>query len=213
MKLVLASASPARRRLLHAAGIDADIMVSAVDEESLSPQWATPVEIALGLAEAKAADVAARVSATARTLIIGCDSVLEVPGVPQLAGRALGKPSDAADARRRWRRMGGQQGMLHTGHCLIDLPTGARYSAAATTTVTFAALSDEEIEAYVATGEPLAVAGAFTLDGLGGAFVRRVDGDPANVIGLSLPLLRDLVGQAGVFWPSLWRRGCTPALD
>lgn len=203
--MVLASASPARRRLLASAGIDAEVIVSSVDEEALAASWHTPVEIALGLAEAKAADVAGRVCIGERTLVVGCDSVLEVPTVPELAGRALGKPRDAADARARWQLMGGHEGMLHTGHALIDLPSGVQYLAAATTTVAFARLSEAEIEAYVASGEPLAVAGAFTLDGRGGAFVQRVDGDPANVIGLSLPLLRELVARAGVFWPSLWR--------
>lgn len=205
MRVVLASASPARRRLLQSAGIDPEVIVSNVDEEALGSSWHTPVEIALGLAVAKAADVSGRVVAEHRALVIGCDSVLEVPTVPELAGRALGKPRDAADARLRWRLMGGHEGMLHTGHCVIDLPSGAQYLAAATTTVEFAELSAREIDAYVASGEPLAVAGAFTLDGRGGAFVRRVDGDPANVIGLSLPLLRQLLVSAGVFWPSLWR--------
>lgn len=207
MRVVLASASPARRRLLRSAGIEPEVIVSAVDEESLAGLWRTPVEVALGLAVAKAGDVARRLTLEGRTLVIGCDSVLEVPTVGELAGRALGKPADAADACERWRLMGGHEGMLHTGHCVLDLPSGARYVAAATTTVEFAELSPAEIDAYVASGEPLAVAGAFTLDGRGGAFVRRIDGDPANVIGLSLPLLRDLVGRAGVFWPSLWRTG------
>jgi septum formation protein len=206
VRLILASASPARRRLLQAAGLAPEVIVSGVEEAALAGSWATPIETALGLARAKAADVAAGLAlGDDRALVVGCDSVLEVPTVAELAGRALGKPRDARDAARRWALMGGHEGLLHTGHCLIDVPGGTEFSAAATTTVTFCVLTPQEVDAYVASGEPLSVAGAFTLDGRGGAFVRRVDGDPSNVIGLSLPLLRELMAQAGVFWPSLWQ--------
>jgi len=208
-RLVLASASPARHRLLRAAGLNPEVIVSAVDEEALSPRFETPAAVAQGLADAKARDVADRLSGEPPTLVLGCDSVLEVPEVPELAGQALGKPADAAEAATRWRAMGGHTGLLHTGHCLIQLRGADRrvFQEIGSTAVAFDRPSEAEIAAYIATGEPLSVAGAFTIDGLGGAFVRRVDGDPANVVGLSLPLLRDLVGRAGVFWPDLWQTG------
>ncbi len=129
--------------------------------------------------------------------MLGCDSVLE------LDGQALGKPDDAEEARARWRAMRGRSGVLHTGHALRD---GDRVAAAtASTVVHFADLTDEEIDAYVATGEPLQVAGAFTVDGLGGAFVTGIEGDHHNVVGVSLPLLRDLMAELGHSWTSLWR--------
>ena len=130
--------------------------------------------------------------------MLGCDSVLE------LDGAALGKPDDAADATRRWQAMRGRSGVLHTGHCLRDTVSGSVAAATASTTVHFADVTDDEIAAYVATGEPLDVAGAFTVDGLGGAFVTRIDGDHHNVVGVSLPLLRDLVRELGHEWTSLW---------
>lgn len=207
VRLILASASPARRRLLTAAGIAAEVQVSQVDEHAAAQGVGVPIEVAAALAAAKARDVAARLTPPdARVFLLGCDSVLEMPDVPQLAGQALGKPADPAQAVARWQLMRGREGLLHTGHCLLEI-TGDRtreHSAVATTRVRFAEPSTAEIEAYVATGEPLRVAGGFTLDGLGGAFVRGVVGDPANVIGLSLPLLRDLMGAAGVPWPALW---------
>ena len=213
VRLILASASPARRRLLAAAGIDAQVIVSHVEEETASVGLGAPADVALGLAVAKARNVAERVSGggprPSRLLVLGCDSVLEVPGVPELAGRALGKPADAADATRRWHLMAGQQGLLHTGHCLIDLPVEPglpqrEFSATASTGVDFGRPTAPELAAYIASGEPLRVAGASTLDGLGGAFVEGVRGDPSNVVGLSLPLLRSLAARAGVSWPSLW---------
>ena len=133
-------------------------------------------------------------------LVLGCDSVLD------LAGEALGKPADADDAVRRWRAMRGRSGVLHTGHCLRDTATGHVAAAVGSTTVHFADVTDDEIAAYVATGEPLHVAGAFTVDGLGGAFVTGIEGDHHNVVGLSLPLLRDLVAELGHAWPDLWTR-------
>ena len=136
-------------------------------------------------------------------LVLGCDSVLE------LDGEVHGKPADADEATARWRRMRGRSGVLHTGHWLVDLRatedggTGGMVGGTASTTVHFAALDDAEIEAYVATGEPLRVAGAFTLDGLGGPYVAGIEGDPSNVVGVSLPLLRDLLGELDVTWHDL----------
>jgi septum formation protein len=141
------------------------------------------------------------VAASARAagaLVIGCDSVLE------LDGRPLGKPADAEDAVARWKAMRGRTGVLETGHCLIDTADGRRLSATASTTVRFGEPSDAEIAAYVASGEPLEVAGAFTLDGLSGPFIDSIDGDPANVLGLSLPLLRRMLGELGLSITDLW---------
>ncbi|MFE7385734.1 nucleoside triphosphate pyrophosphatase [Streptomyces zhihengii] len=194
-RLVLASASPARLNLLKQAGLDPHVIVSGVDEDALSAP--TPAELALVLAEAKAAAVAAREEA-AGSLLIGCDSVLE------LDGQALGKPADAEEATARWKAMRGRAGVLQTGHCVIDTATGRRASATASTTVRFGEPSDAEVAAYVASGEPLHVAGAFTLDGLSAPFVDGIDGDPGNVIGLSLPLLRRLLAELGIEITDLW---------
>jgi septum formation protein len=131
-------------------------------------------------------------------LVLGCDSVLD------LDGEALGKPADADDAVARWQKMRGRTGVLHTGHCLVDTASGRQTARVASTTVQFAEVSDEEITTYVATGEPLEVAGAFTVDGLGGAFVERIEGDYHNVVGLSLPLLRHLLDELGHGWTELW---------
>ncbi|MEV8099779.1 nucleoside triphosphate pyrophosphatase [Kitasatospora sp. NPDC085879] len=192
--LVLASASPARLGLLRQAGLDPQVRVSGVDEDALSA--ATPAELALVLAEAKAKTVAAGL--TGGELVIGCDSVLE------LDGQALGKPADAAEALERWRSMRGRAGVLQTGHCVVDTATGRQSSATASTTVRFGTPDDEEIAAYIASGEPLHVAGAFTLDGRSAPFVEGIDGDSGNVIGLSLPLLRRLLADLGVRITDLW---------
>jgi septum formation protein len=194
-RLVLGSASPARLGLLQQAGLTPEVIVSGVDEDALSAP--TPAELALVLATAKADTVAALPEA-ANALVIGCDSVLE------LDGQALGKPDDAEDATARWKAMRGRSGVLQTGHCVIDTATGHRVSATASTVVHFADPSDEEIAAYVATGEPLYVAGAFTLDGRSAPFVRGIEGDPGNVIGLSLPLLRTLLAELDVSITDLW---------
>ncbi|WP_069814699.1 Maf family protein [Streptomyces sp. TP-A0874] len=194
-KLVLASASPARLGLLRQAGLTPQVLVSGVDEDALSAD--SPEQLALLLAEAKAEAVAGRPEA-ADALVIGCDSVLE------LDGQALGKPLDAAEAEARWKSMRGRSGVLRTGHCLIDTADGRRASATASTTVRFGEPSDAEVAAYVASGEPLHVAGAFTLDGRSAPFVDGVDGDPGNVIGLSLPLLRRLLAQVGTEITALW---------
>jgi septum formation protein len=199
LRLVLASQSPARLTLLRNAGFAPEAIVSGVDEDAY--EAASPAELALALAQAKARTEAERIGPGA--LVIGCDSVLD------LDGTAFGKPVDAEDAIGRWKAMRGRGGVLVTGHCLIDARSGAsaqwrEVARVAATTVRFADLSDAEIEAYVATGEPLRVAGAFTLDGIGGPFVESIDGDPSNVIGLSLPLLRHLLNELGVAVRSLW---------
>ncbi|MFE4357590.1 Maf family protein [Kitasatospora sp. NPDC056800] len=192
--LVLASASPARLGLLRQAGLDPRVVVSGVDEDAITA--ATPAELALVLAEAKAKAVAAELADG--ELVIGCDSVLE------LDGRALGKPADATEALARWQSMRGRSGVLRTGHCVIDTATGRQSSATASTTVRFGTPDDAEIAAYVASGEPLYVAGAFTLDGRSAPFIDGIDGDPGNVIGLSLPLLRRLLADLDVRITDLW---------
>ena len=196
-RLVLASASPARRALLKAAGIDADVLVSGVDESTVEPTDA--YTLSLALARMKARTVAARLRAEPGVLVLGCDSVLAFDG------EVLGKPADAAEAIKRWQAMRGRSGVLHTGHHLTELAGGRQAEGVGTTAVHFADVTDEEIEAYVATGEPLHVAGAFTIDGRGGAFVEGIDGDSGNVIGLSLPLLRRLLGELGLSITDVWR--------
>jgi septum formation protein len=196
-RLVLASASPARHALLKAAGIDADVLVSGVDESEVDATDA--YTLSLALARMKARTVAARIPAEPGVLVLGCDSVLAFDG------EVLGKPADPAEATKRWQAMRGRSGVLHTGHHLTEPVTGRQAEEVATTVVHFADVTDEEIEAYVATGEPLNVAGAFTIEGRGGAFVERIEGDPANVIGLSLPLLRRLLGDLDVAITDLWR--------
>lgn len=193
--LVLASASPARLRQLRDAGFDPVVAVSGIDEDTASV--ADPAELVAELAEAKAGAVAARFSGD--ELVVGCDSLLV------LDGEVLGKPASAHDAVRRWHRMRGRDGVLVTGHCVVDVAAGRRVSAVASTVVRFGTPSDAEVEAYVATGEPLVVAGAFTLDGRSAPFLDGIDGDAGNVIGLSLPLLRDLLGRLGVEVTDLWR--------
>lgn len=211
--VVLASASPARRALLRAAGIEPEVLVSGVDEEAIERELvaqgrSTPTDLCLALAAAKANAVLDQARSTwPDAVLVACDSVLD------LDGAALGKPVDAADAVRRWRAMRGRTGVLRTGHYVGRLdrigvpPTGPIWvSDVASTVVEFADLDDATIDAYVATGEPLHVAGAFTIDGLGGPFVERVEGDPSNVVGLSLPMLRRLVGILDVPWTDLWQR-------
>jgi septum formation protein len=192
--VVLASASPARLGLLRQAGLDPRVIVSGVDEEAITAP--TPGELARVLAEAKADVVAGLLSDG--ELVIGCDSVLE------LDGQAYGKPADAEEATARWKSMRGREGILQTGHCVIDLASGRRVSATASTVVRFGTPDDAEIAAYVASGEPLSVAGAFTLDGRSAPFLDGIDGDHGNVVGLSLPLLRRLLADLGVRITDLW---------
>ena len=196
MQLILASASPARLATLRSAGIEPIVIVSGVDEDQVD--GLPPAEVALQLAELKAASVAGRDEGPADALVLGCDSVLE------LDGESLGKPADAGEAVLRWQAMRGRTSVLHTGHSLHDRATGNIAAATASTTVHFADLTDDEITAYVATGEPLHVAGAFTVDGLGGAFVTGIEGDHHNVVGVSLPLVRELVAELGHSWTELW---------
>jgi len=223
-RLVLASGSPARLRLLRAAGFDPVVIVSGVPEDDVGE--ISPRELVTLLAERKAEAVAAAVAAGASVaehnttavaaeasvaerntialaaagdaLVIGCDSTLDVDGV------AHGKPASAEEAAARWRRMRGASATLLTGHCVIDTARPATAVGVAATVVRFGRPSDAEIDAYVATGEPLAVAGAFTLEGRSAPFIDGVDGDPSNVMGLSLPLLRQLLGQLGVAITDLW---------
>jgi septum formation protein len=197
-RLVLASASPARLATLRSAGVGPEVVVSGVDESQV--QVDDPARLALDLARLKAEAVAATLDpAAGPAWVIGCDSVLE------LDGAIHGKPADAAEARARWRSMRGRSGVLHTGHCLVDTGSGREVTRSADTVVHFASPSDEEVDAYVASGEPLKVAGAFTLDGLGGAFVRGIEGDPHTVVGIGLPLLREMFAELGVRWTDLWR--------
>ena len=206
VRLVLASASPARLATLRAAGLDPEVVVSGVDESTVTADRVP--DLTGRLAQLKAEAAAARLDPDARTtVVIGCDSLLE------LNGAAYGKPGSPAEAEDRWRRMRGRSGVLHTGHHVVRQRGGTEHarSAVASTTVHFADLSDAEIYAYVATGEPLQVAGAFTVDGLGGAFVTGIEGDYHNVVGISLPLLRDLLADLDVAWPDLWPpalKGC-----
>lgn len=194
--LVLASASPARLGLLKQAGLDPRVVVSGVDEDAIDAE--TPEELARVLAEAKAEAVAHGGMLDGGELVVGCDSVLELDGL------ALGKPADAAEATARWQAMRGRSGVLRTGHCVIDTVSGRRVSATASTVVHFGTPDDDEVAAYVASGEPLYVAGAFTLDGRSAPFVNGIEGDPGNVIGLSLPLLRTLLADLNVRITDLW---------
>jgi septum formation protein len=207
-RVVLASASPGRRKVLRQAGIDPLVIVSGVDEDAvlaaLGPDPSPGIAVC-ALAAAKADEVATRIPAdvAADCVVIGCDSMLG------LDGRLCGKPGTVDAARQQWEAMGGRTGNLHTGHALLRLRDGNvahREVEAASTTVHFARPERAELEAYLATDEPLSVAGGFTLDGYGGWFVDRIEGDPSNVIGISLPLTRRLLQRAGSPLSELWSR-------
>lgn len=195
--LVLASASPARLALLRAAGIEPVVMVSEVDEDEVADALgpATVQELVAVLARAKAADVAGQLH---DALVLGCDSLFEFDGT------VWGKPSGPGEAAERIRAMRNREGALHTGHHLIDVASGQEASVVVSTTVRFGPMTDAEVEAYVASGEPLAVAGSFTLDGRSAPFIDGVVGDHTNVVGLSLPALRDLLSGFGRSVVDLW---------
>jgi septum formation protein len=207
VRFVLASASPARRAVLRAAGIDPVVVVSGVDEDAVAARLVDPAppEIVAALAAAKAeAVVTALAGDEPDAVVIGCDSMLF------LGGQLVGKPHSVERARARWADMRGGEGELLTGHAVLRLADGvvtARSTGVRTTVVRFGTPSDRELEAYLASGEPLAVAGGFTLDGLGGWFVEGVDGDPSSVIGISLPLTRKLLADVGVSVVDLWSAG------
>jgi septum formation protein len=211
-RLILASQSPARTKLLTEAGIRHEVLVSDVDEDAVQARYGVtdPHDTALLLARAKAEAVAALPEAEG-TLVIGCDSVFEFDG------EAHGKPYTADVARERMLRMSGSSGVLHTGHWLVDCRdteagdadagargSGATLGAVASAEVSFRDMTGAEIDAYIATGEPLQCAGSFTIDGLGGAFIRKIDGDPHAVVGLSVSTLRGLLSQANVSITELW---------
>ena len=205
-RVVLASASPGRRTVLRQAGIDPVIVVSGVDEDAVIAAQgpdARPGDIANALAAAKAEYVADRLDTTlsANCVVIGCDSML------YLDGALRGKPGSVAEARRQWDAMGGQSGVLYTGHCVIRVRDGSvthREVEFGCTTVNFGKPTDADLTAYLASGESLRVAGAFTIDGLGGWFIDGIEGDPSNVVGLSLPTMRRLLARAGLSIAELW---------
>jgi len=199
IRIVLASASDARLRTLRRAGLDPEVIVSGVDEDSEPVDGVR--ELTARLAQLKAQAVSTRIDhGAATTVVVGCDSMLELDGM------GYGKPGTPAEAARRWRQMSGRFGLLHTGHHVMLHQAKAITSrtAVASTLVHFAELTDEEIDAYVASAEPLQVAGGFTIDGLGGPFITGIEGDHHNVVGLSLPLLRTMLDELGIWWPSLW---------
>lgn len=205
-RVVLGSASPGRLKVLRQAGIDPLVVVSGLDEDAviaaLGPNT-PPGDVVRILAQAKADQVAASLddAVAADCVVVGCDSMLFIDG------RLVGKPASADAARDQWESMGGRSGQLYTGHCLLRLLDGEaiqRASESSATTVHFATPTAADLEAYIGSGEPLAVAGGFTLDGLGGWFVDRIEGDPSNVIGLSLPLTRSLLQRVGLSVAELW---------
>jgi septum formation protein len=192
---VLASASPARHALLTQAGIVPEVVVSGVDEDAVTAP--SIPELVVALAVAKASTVAA-LPAVAGALVLGCDSILDVDGA------AHGKPASVAEARFRLQRLRGRSAILRTGHCVVDTTSGAVVADAASTEVRFGQFDDEELDAYLATGEALAVAGGFTLDGRSAPFLDGIVGDHGNVIGLSLPMLRQLLRRLDVSITELW---------
>ncbi|MGA4508336.1 Maf family protein [Propionibacteriaceae bacterium G1746] len=201
MRLILASKSPARKETLRRAGLRPEIIVSGIDEDAVTAD--KPSDLAQVLAQLKAESVMERLAITAPTALIACDSVLE------FNGQVHGKPGTAEAAISHWYRIRGQRGVLHTGHFVAvwdEVGAPRTMNRLASTVVTFADLTDAEIAAYAATGEPQRVAGGFTTDGYGGAFVTSMQGDPHNVVGISLPLVRQMLLDLGVPWQTLWAK-------
>lgn len=194
-KIVLASQSTSRRRLLEGAGITSTVIVSNVDEETDFFNAMSPSDMVIALAVTKAHTVREKIDYPA--LIIGCDSTFDVDGV------SFGKPGTPEIARERAKKISGRSGLLHTGHCIIDTAQGREIADRVTTKVTFSELTDQEIEDYIASGEPLQVAGGFTLDGFGSPFIPVIEGDYTNVVGLSMPFLRSAMSQLGYSWPEV----------
>ena len=194
-KIVLASQSASRRRLLEGAGLKPTIIVSNVDEETDFFNAMTPADMVIALAVTKAHTVREQIDYPA--LIIGCDSTFDVDGV------SFGKPGTPEVARERAKAISGRSGLLHTGHCIIDTAQGREIANRVTTKVTFSELTDHEIEDYIASGEPLHVAGGFTLDGFGSPFIPVIEGDYTNVVGISMPFLRSAMSQLGYSWPEV----------
>lgn len=188
--------------MLRAAGIEPSVVVSGVDEDAVAASLTdpTPAELVTALAMAKAQTVADTLAGTHSdtTVVVGCDSMLSI------GGEMVGKPKSAEDAHKRWAGMSGSTGELLTGHAVLRLDTGARSTGSRGTTIRFGTPTQHELDAYVGSGEPLAVAGGFTLDGLGGWFVDGVDGDPSSVVGISLPLTRQLLAEVGISVVDLW---------
>ncbi|WP_106403561.1 Maf family protein [Actinocorallia populi] len=195
-RVVLGSASESRLAVLRAAGVEPEVVVSGVDEDAV--EAGSVRELVEALAVGKARAVAERVAGEA--LVIGCDSLLE------FEGRGLGKPESAEQAVEWWERRRGRSGTLHTGHCVIDTGSGRQVSAVGETSVRFGNPTDAEVRAYAASGEPLWAAGGFTIDGKGGWFMDGIEGDAGNVLGLSLPVLRKLLGELGISPNELWAR-------
>jgi septum formation protein len=192
-RFVLASASTSRLRVLHDAGFDPEVIVSGVDEHV---EDLTTTEAVATLARRKAEAVAPGVPGA---LVLGCDSLLDVAGEP------TGKPPTPQDAERLWQRIAGSTAVLCTGHCLVDTRSGGSQAQVVATRITFGTPSPAELRAYVATGEPLTSAGGFTTEGFGAPFVAGIEGDPSNVLGLSMPMLRTLLGNIGIAITDLWR--------
>jgi septum formation protein len=194
-KVVLASQSTSRRRLLEGAGITPLVMVSHVDEETEFFNAMTPADMVIALAVTKAHTVREQIDFPA--IIIGCDSTFDVDGI------SFGKPGTPEIAKERALAISGRSGLLHTGHCIIDTVQGREIADRVTTKVTFSEMSNLEIDDYIASGEPLQVAGGFTLDGFGSPFIPVIEGDYTNVVGLSMPFFRSAMSQLGYSWPQV----------
>lgn len=192
VQIILASSSPSRLRLLESVGVKPEVIVSGIDEESPEFDSLSPSDLVIKLASLKANAVKSR--APINSLIIGCDSTFD------FNGKSLGKPLNRENAIERSKLLSGKFGYLHTGHCIIDVKNGKEINKLSSAKVQFAEMTNEEIVDYVDSGEPLNVAGGFTLDGLSAPFITSIEGDPSGIIGLSLPLLRNMVMSLGYSW-------------